>query len=73
MMTAARLDAVWAAVYVRVLSATPPNYPERDHNLHGQAEALGDPTSVRVVIATKAADNAVLRLVEVMANAEALQ
>ena len=68
-MTEARLDAVWAAVYVRVLSATPPNFPTRDHDIHGQAEALGDPTSERVKIAAKAADNAVLRLVEELANA----
>jgi len=67
-MPQTRLDAVWAAVYVRVLSATPPSYPDRDHNLEGQAEALGDPTSERVRIATDAADNAVLHLAEEMAN-----
>lgn len=69
-MTKPRLDAVWAAVYVRVLCATPPICPAEDHNIHGQAAVLGDPTAARVIIATKAADNAVLRLVEVLANAE---
>jgi hypothetical protein len=68
-MTEARLDAVWAAVYVRVLSATPPNYPADDHNIRGQAAVLGDPTSERIKIAVTAADNAVLRLVEETVNA----
>lgn len=69
-MTPARLDAVWAAVYVRVLSAMPSNFPPSDHGIQAVADMLGDPTVDRVKIATKAADNAVLRLVEVLANAE---
>lgn len=69
-MTKPRLDAVWAAVYVRVLSATPPSYPVADHNIHDQAAVLGDPTVARVLIAMKAANSAVLRLVEVLANAQ---
>ena len=66
-MTKERLDAVWAAVYVRVLSATEPNLPSRDHSIHGQAAVLGEPNRDRVKIAVSAADNAVIALVEVLA------
>ena len=64
------LDAVWASVYVRVLSAMPSNFPPDDHGIHAVAEMLGDPTAERVLIATKAADSAVLRLDEALANTE---
>lgn len=53
-----RIDAVWAAVYVRVLSATPPTAPAADHDIVGVAEALSDPTKERMRIAIKAANEA---------------
>ena len=68
-MNEARLDAVWAAVYVRVLSAIPPSFPTADHGINAVAEMLADPASTRIKIAVKAADNAVLRLVEELVNA----
>lgn len=46
-----RLDAVWAAVYVRVLSAMPPSSPDADHHIQGIAEMLADPTVERMRIA----------------------
>ncbi len=72
-MTPARLDAVWAAVYVRVLFATPTNFPAVDQGIKAVAERLADPSSGRVKTAIAAADNAVLRLVEMMANEETPQ
>lgn len=50
------LVAVWAAAYVRILSATPPSFPSSDHGVIGVAEALGSPTDERVRIAVRGAD-----------------
>jgi len=69
-MTQTCLDAVWASVYVRVLSATPSNFPAADHGIKAVAAMLTDPSSGRVKTAIAAANNAVLRLVETMANEE---
>ena len=52
---------VWAAAYVRILSATPPSYPIDDHQIRGVADSL-DGTKERRAIAVDGADGAVLAL-----------
>lgn len=60
-MRAARLDAVWAAVYVRVLSTFQAFVPS-DNGIEYAAAVLATPTEERMDIAIAAANEAVARL-----------
>ena len=60
-LTPSLLEAVWAATYVRVLSAIPCSSTGLIHEL---AEVLGDPTQARVHHAQRAANRAVDALQE---------
>lgn len=63
MMSRELARAVWAAVYVEVLSARGGEFSiPADSNIDGVAEALANPTHDRMLIAIDAADKAVRRL-----------
>lgn len=61
-MTQGLRDAVWAATYVRVLSAVSARAPNGDQEIFGTFEVLAHPSQVRQDMAIAAASRAVRSL-----------